>query len=89
MVFQPRQPLGHEVVHVVVEADELVMRQRIAADQKDPGAAQWRLDHLATYAAARTWLTARADLVLDTTGLTPEDAAEQIWRLAVERIEKN
>jgi hypothetical protein len=28
--------LGHEVVHVVVEADEVVMRQRIAADQNEP-----------------------------------------------------
>ena len=81
--------LGHEVVHVVVEADEFVMRQRIAADQKDPGAAHWQLDHLPTYAAARTWLTARADLVLDTTALTLDDAAEQIWKVAAERIHEN
>jgi adenylylsulfate kinase-like enzyme len=81
--------LGHEIMHVVVEADESVLRQRIAADENDPEAAQWRLDHLAAYAAARTWLTATADLVLDTTGLMPQDAAEQIWKVAEDRIRDN
>jgi hypothetical protein len=78
--------LGHEVVHVVVEADEVVMRQRIAADQNEPDAKQWRLDHLPNYAAARAWLMASADLVLDTTALTPEDAADQIWKVAATRV---
>lgn len=31
------------------------------------GACQWRLDHLADYAAARPWLEAAADLVADAT----------------------
>lgn len=79
--------LGHEVRHVVLEADEAVLRQRIAADEVEAGAAQWRLDHLAPYAAARPWLTARADLVVDTTGLAPEAAAEQIWKLVADRLD--
>lgn len=35
---------------------------------------------------SRPWLTARADLVLDTTGLTPEEAADRVWKLAADRI---
>lgn len=81
--------LGHEVVHVVLEADESVMRKRIAADENEPAAAHWRLDHLATYATARTWLTASADLVLDTTDLTPDDAADQVWKLVADRVHEN
>jgi hypothetical protein len=50
--------LGHEVLHVVIEADQQVMRQRIHGDEKEPQAAKWRIDHLPTYAAARTWMTA-------------------------------
>jgi shikimate kinase len=79
--------LGHDVVHVVLEADEQVMRERIAADDTERGAERWRLEHLATYATARSWMTTRADLVLDTTRLTPEEAAEQVWKVAADRIE--
>ena len=77
---------GQEVVHVLVEADEDVMRRRIAADEEEPGAMRWRLDHLSAYAAARPWLTASADLVVDTTDLTPEDAADHVWKLAADRL---
>lgn len=77
--------LGHEVFHVVLEAEESVVRQRIDADEVEPGARQWRLDHLPTYAAARPWLVARADLLLDTTEVTPLDAADRILKAVIER----
>jgi len=77
--------LGHEVFHIVLEADEVITRKRIEADEVEATALQWRLDHLPTYAAARPWLATRADLLLDTTALTPRDAAERIWAAVVER----
>lgn len=78
--------LGHEVVHVVLEAEEAVMRERIAADDTERGAEGWRLGHLATYATARTWMAARADLVLDTTHLTPEEAVDHVWKATEDRL---
>ncbi|MEO5661757.1 MAG: AAA family ATPase [Nocardioides sp.] len=77
--------LGHEVFHVVLEADEGITRKRIEADEVETTALQWRLDHLPTYAASRPWLVARAHLLLDTTALTPRDAAEHIWKAVTER----
>ena len=77
---------GHEVLHVLVEAGEEVMRRRIAADEEEPGAMRWRLDHLGAYAAARPWLTASADLVVDTTDLTPEDAADHVGKYVADRL---
>lgn len=70
--------LGHEVVHVVLEADEAVVRHRSLTDPVETGAVQWRLDHLPTYAAARGWMTAAADLVVDSTDLTPEETAARV-----------
>ena len=77
--------LGHEVLHVLVESDESVMRERIVADEVEQGARQWRLDHLATYARARGWMRARADLVVDATDLAPEEAADRVWVHVAER----
>jgi len=70
---------GHEVLHVVLDAQEPIVRSRIEADGTESSAAPWRLDHLAAYATARPWLVDRADLVLDTTDLTPHDAADRVW----------
>jgi len=80
--------LGHEVLHVVVEADEDVMRERIDVDRLEPGAREWRLNHLERYAAARDWMTRRADLVLDTTALTPAQATDEFWRALDERLSR-
>ncbi len=66
---------GQPVVHVVLDADEAVLRGRIEGSDE---ARQWRLDHLAAYRAARAWMTAAADLVVDTARLTPAQAAAQI-----------
>ena len=77
---------GHQVLHVVLEADEAVIRRRIDSDQVEAAARPWRLDHLPVYAGARPWLAARADLVVDTTLMTPGLAADEIWDVAAERI---
>jgi hypothetical protein len=69
---------GLDVFHVLLDADETVLRTRITRDTADPGAEQWRLDHVDRYRSARSWMISRADLVVDTTGLTAADAAGQI-----------
>ena len=77
--------LGHEVLHVLLEAEESTLRGRIEADQVEVVAMSWRLDHISRYADARLWIARRADLVLDTTRLTPEQVADRIWEVAAPR----
>lgn len=65
------------VRHFVLHADERTLRRRIH-DDVVLGPSTFRLSHLEPYAeAARTWLHAEADVV-DTTALTPEQAARRI-----------
>ncbi len=73
---------GHDVLHVLVEAEEDAIRDRIEADRVEAAAKPWRIDHLPLYAGARTWMTRRADLVVDTTRFTPQQVAERIWEAA-------
>ncbi len=64
--------------HVVLHAEETILRKRIEADETESARArQWRLDHLAAYQQARPWLEEDA-VVVDTTALTPRRAAELI-----------
>jgi hypothetical protein len=70
--------LDVEVFHVVLDAEDAILTARIAGDQVERGAEQWRVDHLASYHSARSWMIARADLVVDTTCLTPAEVASQI-----------
>ena len=70
--------VGLPVLHVVLEADEDTLRHRIETDELEPGARQWRLDHLAEFSDARSWMVASADLVLDSTNLSVAEAAEAI-----------
>ena len=66
--------LRQAVFHVVLDADEDMLRQRIHGS----GEAQaWRLAHLAEYRSSRSWMVAAADLVVDTGGQTPCAAAHQ------------
>lgn len=67
---------GHEVFHVLVDADEAVMRSRIQADDV---AVQGRPDHLPRFARARGSMAGRPDSVVDTTDLAPAQAADRIW----------
>ena len=68
---------GIPIRHFVLHADEATLRGRI---QNDPllGPSTFRFAHLEPYAtAARTWLHDDAQ-VIDTTGITPGQAAEEI-----------
>lgn len=49
---------GHDVFHVLLEADETTMRNRIEADRELAVARQGRLDHLQTFTEARPWRVA-------------------------------
>ena len=74
-----------DVFHVLREADPQVLAQRIEADEAERTARQWRLDHIGGYLAARGWLTAAADLVVDSTTRTPEQVAQVIVTAAAAR----
>jgi len=74
-----------DVFHVLLEADPEALAQRIEADEADRAARQWRLDHISGYLAARNWLTAAADLVVDSTTRTPGQVAQLIATAAAGR----
>jgi adenylylsulfate kinase-like enzyme len=67
-----------EVFHVLLDAEPAALEARIRADEVDTQAREWRLEHLAEYAAAREWMADAADLVVDTTDLAPSAAAATI-----------
>ena len=69
---------GLDLFHVVLECDEDQLRTRIAADELDSAARQWRLDHVSAYRTARKWLVEAADLVIDTTDTAAAEAARLI-----------
>ncbi|GAA3336592.1 AAA family ATPase [Amorphoplanes nipponensis] len=69
---------GHAIPvrHFVLHADQDTLRDRIEREHAVPS--PFRLKHLVPYAeAARTWLHAEAEVV-DTTHLTPAEAALRI-----------
>lgn len=70
--------LGLQPVHVLVDAEPDAIRARIDADTADPGAARWRHDHIESYIAARSWIREEADVVVDTTSATAEEAAAMV-----------
>jgi cytidylate kinase len=69
---------GFDVFHVLLDAGESELRARIAADEVELGAEQWRLDHVDRYLAARSVISATADLVVDTTHIDAQEAATRI-----------
>jgi chloramphenicol 3-O-phosphotransferase len=74
-IFAGLRDGGLTVFHVVLDADDDILRQRIHGSTE---AQQWRLAHLAGYQRSRPWMLAAADLVVDTTRRTPAQAARQI-----------
>ena len=78
---------GHQVQHVLLEADDDVLRARIEANLIDADAGPWRLGHVSTYALARGWLSRRADAIVDTTDSTPAQVADRVWKIAQGHIE--
>ncbi|MGW7491602.1 NUDIX hydrolase [Streptomyces sp. NPDC054786] len=72
------------VRHVLLHADETILRARIAHREEpsaDAGATasvrRWSLEHLGPYAEALPWLKGDAHVV-DTTRLTPRQSAERV-----------
>jgi hypothetical protein len=74
-IFAGLRDAGLDVFHVVLDADEEVLRQRI---QGSAEAQAWRLDHLAEYRSSRAWMIRTADLAVDTNCRTPSEIAHQI-----------
>lgn len=74
-IFAGLRGAGLSVFHVVLDADEDILRQRILGFDE---AQAWRLAHLAEYRASRSWMTAAADLVVDTGRRTPAETARHI-----------
>lgn len=72
------------VRHVLLHAEETILRTRIAHRDERPGddatnesVRRWCLAHLGPYAAALPWLTSDAHVV-DTTRLSPRQTAERV-----------
>ncbi|GGU76437.1 ATP/GTP-binding protein [Streptomyces albospinus] len=72
------------VRHVLLHAEETILRKRIALREETPGDAEgnasvrrWCLEHLGPYAQALDWLKTDAHVV-DTTALTPRQTAERV-----------
>ena len=70
--------LSLDVFHVLLDADPEVLAQRIRADEAERAALEWRLDHLSEFAAARPWLAADADLIVDSTAKSIAEVAKLI-----------
>lgn len=76
--------LGHEVFHVVLDADAETLHARIDSDQDEPERIRpWRHRHVEVYRSALAWLRPAADLVIDTVNLDAAAASQQV-RAAVE-----
>ena len=74
-IFAGLREAGHNVFHVVLDADADILRQRIHGSAE---AQQWRLAHLPTYLQSRSWMIRVADLVVDTGHRTPAEVARRI-----------
>ena len=70
--------LDLNVLHVVLDCDEATLRTRIEGDQLERNAREWRTEHIAAWQDARSWMTASADLVLDTSDLTADETASKL-----------
>lgn len=72
---------GIPVHHFVLDTDQKTLAERIETDTKPESidARQWRLDHLADYERALSWLRREAQ-VMDTTGVVPSRVAEIIMQ---------
>ena len=74
-IFAGLHDAGLTVFHVVLDADEETLRQRIQASSE---ARDWRMAHLDDYRASRSWMIRAADLVVNTGSRTPAETARQI-----------
>jgi hypothetical protein len=74
-IFAGLRDTGLSVFHVVLDADEEILRQRI---QNSSETQTWRLAHLDDYRVSRSWMIPAADLVVETGCQTPAQSARQI-----------
>jgi chloramphenicol 3-O-phosphotransferase len=74
-IFAGLHDAGLNVFHVVLDADEETLRQRIQCSSE---AQDWRMAHLDDYRASRSWMIRAADLVVNTRSRTPAETARQI-----------
>jgi hypothetical protein len=81
-IFAGLRDAGLTVFHVVLDADDDILRQRIHGS---PEAQQWRLAHLPAYRQSRAWMLPAADLIVDTGHRTPAEAARHIADTLPER----
>lgn len=81
-IFDGLREAGLTVFHVVLDADDDILRQRIHGSSE---AQQWRLAHLPAYQQSRAWMIPTADLIVDTGHRTPAEAARQIADALPER----
>jgi|GEM_PF-306838 len=70
--------LGLDLIHVVLDCSEAEQFSRIDRDETESRASPWRQRHVPEFLAARSWMLAAADLVVDTTELRPEEVATAI-----------
>jgi chloramphenicol 3-O-phosphotransferase len=75
-IFGLLRAADQDVFHVVLDASDSVLRNRIAGSDE---AQAWRLGHLDEYQDARSWLTDAADFVVDTAASTPPQIARRIF----------
>lgn len=78
---------GLPVFHVVLDCQEQELRHRIANDEVEHQAKDWRLDHIAKFQQARSWLARSADVVVDTTRMLPAAVAETVTEAARAALE--
>ena len=79
--------LGHEVLHVVLDADAETLHARIDSDVDEPERVRpWRHRHVEVWEAARPWLLGAADLVVDTAALDAPRAARQVHDAVTQRV---
>jgi len=74
-IFAGLRDAGLDVFHIMLDAGDQVLRQRI---QGSAEARAWRLDHLAEYRSSRAWMIQAADLAVDAGRQTPTEIAHQI-----------
>lgn len=78
---------GHDVVHVLLDACPRILHDRIDDDPEGHDIRSWRHDHVDVYVAARPWLVACAELVLDTEALGPQACAATVFARVKDGIE--
>lgn len=71
--------LGHEVFHVLLDANSETLRSRIEGDAGGTDNRDWRNNHVDAFITARAWLLPSADLTIDTTTADPDAAARALF----------